>query len=98
MNLGFDYHTFRWLKRGPRRRRTLGHLAAQTHATVPTAIAKALRLPLSRTSDTLRELRKTNLVRVLNPRAHLARRYVITRRGRNLARKLAKPSPSTKNF
>ena len=96
MDQEIDYPLFAWLRRGNRRKRILRLLVLNAVPQRPTDIAKALSLSRTMVSATLSELRKMNLVSVLNPNAQRNRFYSPTHMGRDIIKYLDKHPGRTK--
>lgn len=85
MDWKIDYQDFAWVRRGNRRKRVLSYVANQTRPVTPTAVSRALALPLTMVSETLSALRARKLVTVLNPDAPYHREYEATTIGKQVA-------------
>jgi len=88
MNTDFDFELFRWLRRGCRRKRILRYLAVQKRTVTPSQIGRSLSLKLGNISESLSQLRRLNLVALLNPEKPFNRLYRITDLGRRIVAKL----------
>ena len=84
------YTSYRWVRRGCRRKRILLFLHGRKVPVKGMAVSCELGIGIKRVSDTLIELRKHGLVRVRNPKAWYGREYVLTKTGKLIGRYLRK--------
>lgn len=88
--VNFDWDLYSWVKRGPRRRLVLEHLVKATKPLTATDVKKAQKVDITQTAFTLAELRDKGLAKCLNPKDHHGKLFVITQKGKDILKHLAR--------
>ena len=84
----FDWSTYSWLKRGPRRRKVLEFVANSGIPVTATKIRKVQKIGISQAAFSLSELCNKKLIKCLNPEDHLGKLFVIENKGRVILKKV----------
>ena len=85
----FDWKTYSWLKRGPRRIKVLEHIFQTKRPVTATEVKKAQKVDITQAAFTLAELEGKGVVDCLNPDDHHGKLFVIAKKGKEMIKKLA---------
>lgn len=77
-----DWDILAWLKRGNRRKSVLVYISRSKNPVSANDIKKPLKIAISQSSATLKELYSLKLVKCLNPQDKIGKLYTITAEGK----------------
>ncbi len=80
-----DYKDYSWVIKGRQRKKIL---KVMDKPLIPTQIKEKADLSLNNVSDILREFRKRNLAKCINPKEKTGRIYELSDKGKRLRKKL----------
>lgn len=81
-----DWEIYAWLKRGSRRQDVLQHLSNSNRPLTANDIKSNLKMSLSQSSLTLKELLKEELIDCLNPDDKIGKLYRINDKGKTMVK------------
>lgn len=81
-----DWEIYAWLKRGSRRQDVLQHLSNSDRPLTANDIKSNLKMSLSQSSLTLKELLKEELIDCLNPDDKIGKLYRINDKGKTMVK------------
>lgn len=85
----FDWKTYSWLKRGPRRVNVLKYINDSEKPQTATDVKKNQKVDITQAAFTLSELNEKELVGCLNSEDHHGKLFVITKKGKDMLEKLS---------
>ena len=86
----FDWKIFSWVRRGSRRTKVLKYLYEVKQPLTATEVKKHQKIDITQAAFTLTELWQKGLVDCLNPDDHHGKLFVITKKGKDIIKKLVK--------
>jgi len=89
LDTNFDWKTYSWLKRGPRRVNVLRYINDSEQPRTATEVKKDQKVDITQAAFTLNELYEKKLVGCLNPEDHHGKLFVITKKGTLMIEKLS---------
>ncbi len=84
----FDWETYSWIKRGPRRIKILNNLSNAKKPITATELKKAQNIDITQAAFTLNELWVKGLLKCLNPKDHHGKLFILSKKGVHIRKRI----------